>query len=72
MLEHGRNSDVALTFAQTARQKLPDSPNVADTLAWAYYRKGTYRLAINLLEEAIKKTPDDPSFHYHLGLSKDR
>jgi Flp pilus assembly protein TadD len=69
MLEHGGNSDVALTLAQTARQKLPDSPSVADTLAWAYYKKGTYSLAIDLLEEAIKKAPDDPSFHYHLGLA---
>ena len=69
MLEHGGNSDVALTLAQTARQKLPDNPSVADTLAWAYYKKGTYNLAIDLLEEAIKKAPDDPSLHYHLGLA---
>jgi tetratricopeptide (TPR) repeat protein len=69
MLEHGGNSDVALSLAQTARQKLPDNPSVADTLAWAYYKKGTYNLAINLLEEAVKKVPEDPSFHYHLGLA---
>jgi tetratricopeptide (TPR) repeat protein len=69
MLEHGENSDVALTLAQTARQKLPDNPSVADTLAWAYYKKGTYHLAIDLLEEAIKKAPDNASLHYHLGLA---
>jgi tetratricopeptide (TPR) repeat protein len=69
MLEHGGNSDVALTFAQTARQKLPDNPSVADTLAWAYYKKGIYNLSIGLLEEAIKKAPDNASFHYHLGLA---
>jgi len=69
MLEHGGNTDVALTLAQTARQKLPDNPSVADTLAWAYYKKGTYGLTIDVLEEAIKKAPDDPSFHYHLGLA---
>jgi Flp pilus assembly protein TadD len=69
MLEHGGNSDVALTLAQTTRQKLPDNPGVADTLAWAYYKKGMYNFAIDLLEEAIKKDPDDASFHYHLGLA---
>lgn len=68
MLEHGENIDVALSLAQTARQKLPDNPGVADTLAWAYFKKGTYKLSIELLEEAIKKL-DDPSFHYHLGLA---
>jgi Flp pilus assembly protein TadD len=69
MLEHGENSDVALTLAQTARQKLPDSPSVADTLAWAYYKKGTYNSAIDLLEEAVKKAPGNASLHSHLGLA---
>jgi len=69
MLEHSGNSDVALSLAQTARQKLPDNPSVADTLAWAYYKKGAYGLAIDLLEEASKKLPNDPSIHYHLGLA---
>lgn len=69
MLEHGGNSDVALTLAQTARQQLPDNHSVADTLAWAYYNKGAYKLAIDLLEEVIKKPPVEPSYYYHLGLA---
>lgn len=68
MLEHGENTDVALSLAQVARQKMPDSPDAADTLAWAYYQKGVYGLAADLLEEAIKKSPDDALFHYHLGM----
>ena len=70
MLEHGGNSDVALTLAQTARQQLPDNPSVADTLAWAYYNKGAYKLAIDLLEEVTKKAAAvDASYDYHLGLA---
>jgi tetratricopeptide (TPR) repeat protein len=68
MLDHGENTDVALSLAQVARQKMPDSPDAADTLAWAYYQKGVYGLAADLLEEAIKKAPDDALFHYHLGM----
>jgi hypothetical protein len=52
--------DVALTLAQTARQGMPNSPNTADTLAWAYYYKGTYGFARDLLEDAsrpIRTTP---------------
>jgi len=60
---------MALSLAQTARQKLADNPSVADTLAWAYYKKGAFNLAIDLLEEATKKSPTDPSIHYHLGLA---
>jgi len=69
LLEHGGNPDVALSYAQVARRGMPDTPNSADTLAWAYYQKGAYALAIDLLEEAVKKAPQNPTYHYHLGLA---
>src|SRR5439155_16594776 len=68
MLQQGGNIDVALTAAQTARQALPDSPNTADTLAWAYYHKGIYALARDLLEDAVRTTPGNPTMHFHLGM----
>ena len=72
MLEQGGNIDVALSMAQVARRGTPNSPNVADTLGWAYFQKGAYRSAIDLFQEAIKlnkDNPEDPTFHYHLGLA---
>ncbi len=69
MLEHGGNADVALALAQTARRSLQDAPNVADTLAWAYYYKGAYATAIDVLKEALKKSPDNPAMHYHIGMA---
>jgi Flp pilus assembly protein TadD len=68
MLENGENVDVALSLAQSARQALPTSANTADTLAWAYYYKGTYGFARDLLEEAIKTEPNSPDLQYHLGM----
>jgi tetratricopeptide (TPR) repeat protein len=72
MLEQGGNGNVALSMAQTARRGIPESPNAADTLGWAYYRKGAYKSALNLFKEAItlnKDHPGDATFHYHLGLA---
>ena len=69
MVENGDNTDVALSYAQTARRSLPNSATTADTLAWVYYHKGTYSLARDLLEDATKAEPNDPSIHYHLGLT---
>ena len=43
-----------LSLAQTARRAMPNSPDTADTLAWAYYYKGAYAFARDLLEDAIK------------------
>jgi tetratricopeptide (TPR) repeat protein len=68
MLMNGENSDVALTLAQTARRSMPNSPSTADTLAWAYYTKGAYGFARDLLEEATKEQANDPTMEYHLGM----
>jgi tetratricopeptide (TPR) repeat protein len=68
MLDNGENVDVALTLAQTARRVLPNSPSTADTLAWAYYHKGTYSSARELLEDAVKANPNNAAMHYHLGM----
>jgi cellulose synthase operon protein C len=64
--------DVALSLAQAARRGMPDSPYVAGTLAWAYYHEGAYATAIDLLTEALRKYPDNPNFHYHIGMAHGR
>jgi tetratricopeptide (TPR) repeat protein len=74
ILEHGGNVDVAMNMAQTARRGLPDSPNAADTLGWAYYQKGIFQSAINQFQEALRLNQknggaDNPVVHYHLGLA---
>jgi hypothetical protein len=43
-------------MAQTARRQLPDNPNTADTLGWAFYHKAVYGSAITLFKEAVKTT----------------
>lgn len=68
MLQNGESIDEALSLAQIARQKLPDSPSAADTLAWIYYRKGIYEMAADLLHEALQKSPDNATYHYHIGM----
>jgi len=74
ILEQGGNVDVAMGMAQTARRGMPDSPNAADTLGWAYYQKGIYQSAISQFQEALRLSekrggPDDADLHYHLGLA---
>jgi tetratricopeptide (TPR) repeat protein len=69
LLEQSGNVDVALSLAQVARRAMPEFPSTADTLAWAYYRKGTYGLAVPLLEDALKNQPQNPTYHFHLGMT---
>jgi tetratricopeptide (TPR) repeat protein len=69
MLEHGGDVNVAVSLAQTARRGLPDLPNSADTLGWAYYKQGVYNSAIDMLQAAEKANPKDATYHYHLGMA---
>jgi tetratricopeptide (TPR) repeat protein len=74
ILQQGGNIDIALNMAQTARRGMPDSPNAADTLGWAYFQKGVYHSAIDLFQEALRLnekrgSADDANVHYHLGLA---
>jgi tetratricopeptide (TPR) repeat protein len=66
--KQGKNLDVALSLAQKAKQLLPDQISVSDTLAWIYYQKSDYALAIPLLEECVEKAPQEATFRYHLGM----
>ena len=68
MMERGQDIDVALSLAETAHRGLPNSPSTADTLAWAYYHKGTYGSARDLLETVEKDDPNNASIQYHLGM----
>ena len=58
----------ALKFAQQAAGLGPDNVEVQDTLAWIYFRKGSYREAIDYLKQAIAKDPR-PRLEYHLAVS---
>jgi tetratricopeptide (TPR) repeat protein len=73
----GGNLDVALSLAQTARRRMPDSSNVADTLGWVLYQKGAYKSAIDSFRQAISlaekgRAPDSPTLHFHLGMAYQR
>ena len=72
LAEQGGNLDVALSYAQTAREQQPDNPRIADTLGWIYYKKNAYLLAVSLLKEAAEKLPKEPEVQYHYGMAQQK
>ncbi|MBU4186346.1 MAG: tetratricopeptide repeat protein, partial [Proteobacteria bacterium] len=65
--ERHDNLDEALGLAQKAKEKLPDSPGVMDTLGLIYFKKGLYDIAIQEFTDSLEKIPDNAIVHYHLG-----
>ena len=68
--EHGGDLDTAITYAQIAREQLPEDPQVADTLGWLYYWKKSNLKAVALLKEAADKLPGNPIVLYHYGMAE--
>lgn len=46
-----------------------DVPQFRDTLGWVAYRRGDYRTAVSLLEDAAEKLPNLPLVRYHLAMT---
>jgi len=67
--EQGANLDVALQLASSAKQQMPDSADVDDTLGWVYYKKDLAAMAVRPLEESLAKKPGNPEILYHLGMT---
>jgi len=65
----GGNLDVALKLAQTAKARLPNQPEVNDTLGWIYCQKGLAALAIPPLEQSVAKDPQNRGYLAHLGIA---
>ena len=67
--EEGDKLDDALRLAQAAATRLPESPEVQDTIGMIYVKKELPALAVSAFERSIDKAPDNPSYHYHLALA---
>ncbi|MFN0169039.1 MAG: tetratricopeptide repeat protein [Bryobacteraceae bacterium] len=61
--------DMALTYAQKAKQKLPQVPEVADTLGLIYLKKNLPDDAIEIFKQCVGKVPTFSTYRYHLGLA---
>jgi tetratricopeptide (TPR) repeat protein len=68
LAENGRLDD-ALRLATVAKEQLRQRPEAEDTLGWVYYKKNLPGHAIPAFERAIERAPDNPTYHYHLGLA---
>lgn len=65
--EKFRDLDRALSLGRRARDLLPQSANVADTLGWIHHLRGEYRQALPLLEKSVAETPNVAEGQFRLG-----
>jgi putative PEP-CTERM system TPR-repeat lipoprotein len=66
--EEGRLDD-ALRLARIAQEQLTRRPEGEDTLGWVQLRRGVPADAIAAFTRAVGRAPNNPVYHYHLGLA---
>jgi tetratricopeptide (TPR) repeat protein len=59
----------ALSLAQSALKSRPEEPAVQDTLGWIWYKKGDVGKALEMLQRAQGKAPENAEINYHLGMA---
>jgi Flp pilus assembly protein TadD len=69
MTERGGDLDLALTYAQRAKQKYPKSLDISDTLGWIYIKKNLTGEAIGIYKELVTAQPQNSTFRYHLAMA---
>ncbi len=69
LAEGGGDLDQALTFAQRAKQLLPNVGEVSDTLGLIYLRKNLSDNAIDIFKELVNREPGRSTYRYHLGMA---
>jgi len=67
--EDGQDLDEALTMAQRARQGMPNSPDVMDTLGWIYLKKNLSDDAVRTFKELVMADPNRATYRYHYGMA---
>ncbi len=67
--ESGTNLDQAMTFAERAKKKVPNSPDISDTLGFVYYQKNLNAEALQIFREIVQGNPHNATFRLHLAMA---
>jgi tetratricopeptide (TPR) repeat protein len=65
----GANLDQAMTFAERAKKKYPNNPDIADTLGFIYFQKNLNPEALRIFRQAVQDQPSNATFHLHLAMA---
>src|SRR5207248_3973580 len=70
--ENGTNLDQAMTFAQRAKKRVPNSPDISDTLGYVYYQKNLNAEALQIFRQVVQENPQNSTFRFHLAMALEK
>ncbi|MFL6448074.1 MAG: tetratricopeptide repeat protein [Bryobacteraceae bacterium] len=67
--DDGKNLDQAMTWAERAKKKQPNSPEISDTLGYVYLKKNRNAEALQIFKQVVQESPKNSTFHLHLAMA---
>jgi tetratricopeptide (TPR) repeat protein len=67
--DQGVDLDQALTYAERARTKVPDSLDISDTIGLIYLRKNLIDDSVRVLGDVVSRAPTNATFHLHYAMA---
>jgi tetratricopeptide (TPR) repeat protein len=67
--EENTNLDQAMTYAERAKSRVPNSPDISDTLGFVYYQKNLNSEALRIFKQNVQDYPKNPIFRLHLAMA---
>lgn len=67
MIDRDMNIDEAFSIISKAYEQASYDAHIIDSMGWAYYKKGDYKNAVQLLEKAANMKPGNALICDHLG-----
>ena len=67
--QDGTNLDQAMTLAERAKKRVPNSPDISDTLGYVYYQKNLNSQALQIFRQVVQDSPQNPTFRFHLAMA---
>ncbi len=67
--DSGTNLDQAMTWAERAKKKQPNSPEISDTLGYVYLKKNRNAEALQIFKQVVQESPKNSTFRLHLAMA---
>ena len=69
LAENNGDLNLALSYAQRAKQRLPTFSEITDTLGWIYMKKNLTDNAIDNFKALVVQVPGNAIYHYHYAMA---
>lgn len=67
--DKGTNLDQAMTWAERAKKRQPNSPQISDTLGYVYLKKNRNAEALQIFKQVVQESPKNSTFRLHLAMA---